>query len=187
MTTTVFLSGSRKITRLNDMIRSRLKNMIDQGFRIVVGDANGADKASQGYLAEAHYDNVVVFCAGNVCRNNVGEWNVRNIDVDPKLKGRDFYAQKDKAMVSEADYGFVIWDGKSAGSINNVLELMKSGKPVVLYFGPEKGFYHLKQASDVETLLQHCDDGAYRSINKEIHFDSRLEDLRCSLQGSLNL
>jgi hypothetical protein len=187
MITTVFLSGSRKISRLNDAIRSRLKKMIDQGFRIVVGDANGADKALQGYLAAALYDSVVVFCAGDVCRNNLGAWDTKNIDVDPKLKGRDFYAQKDKAMVPEADYGFVLWDGKSSGSINNVIELMKNGKPVVVYFGPDKSFYKLKDASDVRGLLQRCDINDYRSMNDKIHFDRRLKDLHSSAQGILSL
>ena len=32
--------------------------------------------------------------------------------------------QKDKAMAAEADYGFVLWDGKSSGSISNVFELL---------------------------------------------------------------
>jgi hypothetical protein len=185
--TTVFLSGSRTITRLNDPIRSRLKNIVDRGFNVVVGDANGADKAVQGYLAEACYDKVIVFCAGSVCRNNIGSWPVRNIDADFKLKGRDFYTQKDKAMALDADYGFVLWDGKSAGSINNVLELMKNGKAVVVYYGPEKTFHNLKNVSDVQMLLHQCEESDYRSINNKIHFVSRLEDLRASLQSSLNL
>jgi hypothetical protein len=185
--TIVFLSGSRTINRLNDSIRGRLKNILDQRFNVIIGDANGADKALQAYLAEAHYDKVVVYCAGSVCRNNVGEWPVKKIDVDPKLSGRDFYTQKDNAMALRADYGFVLWDGKSAGSINNVLELMKNGKAVVVYYGPAKTFHNLKQVSDVQTLLRHCDEGDYRSINNKIHFVSRLEDLRSLLQSSLNL
>ncbi len=187
MTTTVFLSGSRKISHLNDAIRSRLKKMIDQEFLIVVGDANGADKALQGYLSAAHYDRVVVFCAGDVCRNNLGAWHTKNINVDPKLKGRDFYAEKDKAMASEADYGFVLWDGKSSGSMNNVLELMKNGKLVVVYFGPDKAFYNLKGVSDVKDLLQRCDISDYRSMNDKIHFDRCLNDLHSSAQGTLSL
>jgi hypothetical protein len=187
-TTTVFLSGSRQISRLNDLIRARLKKMIDQEFQIVVGDANGADKALQGYLAKANYHNVVVFCAGDTCRNNVGGWQVRNIEVDSRLKGRDFYAEKDKAMASQADYGFVLWDGRSSGSIGNILELMKNGKPVIVYFGPEKTFYPLKQASDVRNLLQHCDVGDYRSMNNKMNFDRRLRDLNpIARQGVLAL
>jgi hypothetical protein len=185
--TTVFLSGSRKINRLNDSIRGRLRKIIDQEFDVIIGDANGADKVLQAYLAEAHYGKVVVYCAGSVCRNNVGDWPIKNIDVDVKLRGRDFYTQKDKAMALEADYGFVLWDGKSAGSINNVLELMKGGKAVVVYYGPEKAFHNLKQASDVQMLLRRCDESDYRNINSKIHFVSRLEDLRSSLQSSLTL
>ena len=187
MTTTVFLSGSRKISRLNDAIRSRLKKMIDQNFCIVVGDANGADKALQSYLAGIHYHSVVVFCAGDACRNNLGAWDTKNIDVDPNLKGREFYAQKDKAMALEADYGFVLWDGKSSGSVNNVLELMKNRKPVVVYFAPEKSFHTLKSASDVKALLRRVDSSDYRSMNDKIHFDRRLQDLHESAQGTLSL
>jgi hypothetical protein len=64
---TVFISGSRKINRLNKEIKNRLQNALNQNFDIVVGDANGADNALQKYLSEVNYDNVVVHCAGNVC------------------------------------------------------------------------------------------------------------------------
>ena len=50
--TTVFIGGSRSITRLNDTIRSRADNIMRQRFAIVIGDANGADKVVQSYLAE---------------------------------------------------------------------------------------------------------------------------------------
>jgi hypothetical protein len=126
--TTVFVSGSRKISRLNMETRNRLKNVVDKQFSILVGDANGADKVFQKYLAEMRYPNVVVFCSGGHCRNNLGNWNVKNISVDSKLKGRDFYTQKDKAMAAEADYGLVLWDGKSPGSFNNIMELVKNRK-----------------------------------------------------------
>ena len=107
--------------------------------------------------------------------------------MDPKLKGRDFYTQKDKAMALEADYGFVLWDGKSAGSINNVFELLKGRKPAVVYFAPEKAFYTLKSPSNVRTLLRHCGEDDYRNLSKKIPVDRRLEDLAASPQGSLGL
>lgn len=187
MTTTVFLSGSRKLSRHNDAIRIRLETITDKQFDIVVGDANGADKAFQSYLAMTQYRHVTVFCAGDVCRNNLGSWEQRNICVDARLEGREFYAQKDKAMAAVADYGFVLWDGKSTGSISNVLELMKMGKPVIIYFAPDKTFHALKKVEDVQQLLERCDAKDYRSMNEKIHFSRQLQDLRSSLQGSLNL
>jgi len=186
MTVTVFLSGSRKISRLNDAIRERLLRIVEKRFRIVVGDANGADKAFQHYLADIRYENVVVFCAGSKCRNNLGPWQQRNIPVARALTGREFYAQKDKAMAAEADYGFVLWDGKSAGSINNVLELLKNGKPVVVYFGPDRTFHAVKEAQDLESLMQRCDFDDYRSINEKIHVERRLRELYSDAQGSLS-
>jgi len=90
-------------------------------------------------------------------------------------------------MALDADYGFVLWHGKSAGSINNVLDLMKNHKAVVVYYGPEKTFHKLKNVSEVQMLLRQCEESDYRTVNNKIHFVSRLEDLRRSLQSSLSL
>ncbi len=138
--TTIFLSGSRRINRLDNRVRSRIQNMVDQNLHIVVGDANGADKALQEYLATQKYRNVLIFCSGQNCRNNMGSWSVVHVAADPGLKGRAFYTQKDIAMALKADYGFVLWDGKSTGSMNNVFQLAKNGKKTVVYLSPEKRF-----------------------------------------------
>ncbi len=183
---TVFLSGSRGISRLNDEIRDRVKNMIDKGFLIIVGDANGADKALQEFLAAVGYSNVVVFCAGQVCRNNVGNWNVRQVSVDSTLKGREFYAQKDKEMAAKADYGFILWDGKSAGSINNVLELLKREKPIVVYFSPEKQFHTVSHLDDARELLNKCDKKALGAISKKIKLNTAIKSLERASQDALN-
>ncbi|MGH9387438.1 MAG: hypothetical protein ACRD2N_24500 [Vicinamibacterales bacterium] len=50
-TSTVFVAGSRQISRLPAEVRARLDTVIEKGFQILVGDANGADKAVQRYLA----------------------------------------------------------------------------------------------------------------------------------------
>jgi hypothetical protein len=71
---TVFVAGSRQISRLPAEVRSRLDTMIEKGFQILVGDANGADKAVQRYLADKSYPNVLVHCMKDHCRNNVGSW-----------------------------------------------------------------------------------------------------------------
>lgn len=78
---TVFLSGSRAISRLNPEIRGRLEKITEKAFRVVVGDANGADKALQGYLNERGYPDVTVYCSGSQCRNNMGAWRTENVEV----------------------------------------------------------------------------------------------------------
>ena len=183
--TTVFLSGSRGISRLNDMIRDRVKNMMDKEFRIIIGDANGADKALQKYLSDLQYSNVMVFCSGQICRNNVGHWDMRQVAVDEKLRGRAFYTQKDKEMASEADYGFILWDGKSAGSISNVLELLKREKTVVVYFSPDKIFCTISRLDDARELLKRCDRKTIDAMQKKINLNTEIGPMDSASQGVL--
>lgn len=185
--TTVFLSGSRSASRLNDAIRERLGRMIDQDFHIVIGDANGADKAMQVHLADSNYRHVTVFCAGQTCRNNVGAWPTNNVEVSPSLSGRDFYTVKDVAMAARADYGFVLWDGKSAGSINNVLELVKRGKYVVVHLSVTGKFVVVKSVEDITRLLEHCDRGNYLDIARKTHLARRMAEIGGVRQAALNL
>lgn len=184
---TVFVSGSRKLSRLNKQIRNRLQNVVDQHFAVVVGDANGADKAVQKYFSEIQYQNVVVFCSGESCRNNLGAWDTKNILVDPKIKGRDFYTQKDKEMAAVADYGFVIWDGKSPGSFNNVLELLKKNKKILVYVSPAEAFHSVSNLNDARMLLEICDQESLNELDDKIHLNSTMREIEGMAQGSLRL
>lgn len=47
-----------------------------------IGDANGADKAMQTYLADRRYRQATVFRAGSECRNNIGQWETRYIEMN---------------------------------------------------------------------------------------------------------
>ncbi|HMT94310.1 hypothetical protein [uncultured Thiothrix sp.] len=151
--TTVFISGSRHIRALNSEIKARLQNIVNNQFEIIVGDAFGVDKAVQHYLAAINYPTVRVFCSGSVCRNNLGNWAVEWINVDPSLKGRAFYTEKDKAMAAQADYGFVLWDGKSQGSLNNIHELLRLERKLLLWYAPEKIFHTITTTDDLQKLI----------------------------------
>lgn len=109
--------------------------MIDKGLQILVGDANGADKAVQRYLADKSYPNVLVHCMREHCRNNVGHWPTRAVTAPRGAKGFDYYSMKDRAMADAAEYGLMLWDGKSKGTVNNVVNLARAGKLVVVYVG----------------------------------------------------
>ena len=53
--TTVFIGGSRAVSRLNATIRERLDDLVDKKCQMFIGDANGADKAVQQYFAARDY------------------------------------------------------------------------------------------------------------------------------------
>ena len=152
----VFFGGSRKLSRLNKAIRERADNIISSGYMILLGDANGADRAMQKYLAEKSYPHVLVFCAGDTCRNNIGNWPTRFIISDRVRKDFQHYANRDKKMSEEADYGFMLWDGQSKGTLNNILNLIECHKTVLVYFAPQREYFSIKSGPDLISLLSLC-------------------------------
>ena len=154
---TVFIGGSRHVSRLPALAKERLDNIVKSGFHIVVGDANGADKAVQKHLSGIAYADVEVFCSGDVCRNNLGDWPTRKVHPAKSVKGFQFYAAKDREMAQAADFGLMIWDGKSPGTVLNVLRLIKAGKKAVLLNSPEAKTTTFKAVSDWEAFLAHCE------------------------------
>ena len=149
----VFISGSRTISRLSADIRRRLDRVVEKSFPIVVGDANGADKAVQKYLLSKNYNLVEVFCAGDECRNNLGHWPIRSVRPENKRKDFDFYASKDRAMAEESTYGLMIWDGKSLGTLMNTLRLISRGKMAAVYVESKKQFVDVKDWNDWEWFV----------------------------------
>jgi len=185
--TTVFLSGSRKITNLNDVIKERIESEITAGSAIVVGDANGADKAMQTLLADRGYSNVAVYYAGETCRNNIGSWQSMSICAGSKLKGRALYTEKDKAMARLAGYGIVLWDGISAGSITNVFELLKHNKKADVYVAFEKRFLTVEAAQDIKEILLRCDPSTIADFENSAFLKHQMENLGLARQGGLEL
>jgi hypothetical protein len=152
----IFIGGSRAVPKLNEVIRDRLNDFIRRGASILVGDANGADKAVQRYFAGRQYPNVEVFCMQE-CRNNIGSWPIRSIVPPNNRKDFSYYAAKDIAMAQEAGCGVMLWDGKSKGTLQNILNLMASGKRTLVYLAPSKDFHIVSTDQDLQALLARCD------------------------------
>lgn len=151
----VFIGGSRKISRLSADVQRRLDTIITKHLPVIVGDANGADKAVQQYLHSHRYERVEVFCAGGHCRNNVGQWPVRAVSTGAIRRGFGFYATKDRVMADEASVGLMIWDGASVGTLMNMLRLLRQQKKVAVYVAPTKAFQDLHGESDLDDLVLH--------------------------------
>ena len=99
---TVFVGGSRRVSRLSPQVQERLNNITSSGAHVIVGDANGADKAVQKFLLNQTYHDVTIYCSGEACRNNLGQWQTRKIQAPKDTKGFDFYAAKDRAIACSA-------------------------------------------------------------------------------------
>ena len=180
--TKVFIGGSRKLTRLPSQVKNRIENIIQNNFIILVGDANGTDKCVQNYLADNNYEFVIVFCMAGACRNNVGAWETRNVVADTNEKGFSFYTIKDLEMAKEASYGFMIWDGKSKGTLNNIVNLLKRDKKVLVYFSPDKAFYTLCSFHDLSSLLAKCDKKSLELFEKKLGVMHILKEEQAELE-----
>lgn len=154
---TVFIGGSRHVSRLPAEVKKRLDNVIASQHQVIVGDANGADKAVQKHFFDADYSNVTVFCSGDTPRNNLGSWTTNRVNTPKGTKGFQFYAAKDRAMALEADFGLMIWDGKSPGTVLNVLRLVQGGKISVLFNVPDKAAVNVKTVEQYRDFIQRCD------------------------------
>ncbi|MGH7778923.1 MAG: addiction module antidote protein [Candidatus Binataceae bacterium] len=153
---TIFIGGSRHVSRLPAEVKKRLDNVVTSGHQVIVGDANGADKAVQKHLVDKRYDKVVVFCTGGTPRNNLGTWRTHHVDIPKNTKGFHFYAAKDREMAREADFGLMVWDGKSPGTVLNVMRLAIAGKIAVLFNVPEKNVVNIKTLDSWKNFISHC-------------------------------
>lgn len=166
--TKVFIAGSRHLSRLDADVKVRIDTMIEKGFTVLVGDANGADKAVQRYLAEKDYREVIVHCMEGHCRNNVGNWPAREVPPPPGARGFAYYSTKDNVMVDDADYGLMLWDGESKGTLNSVINMLRLAKPLVVYFAPKKAFQNLRSSDDLAALLAACNTASVRRFEREL-------------------
>ncbi|AKL94972.1 hypothetical protein CACET_c15230 [Clostridium aceticum] len=154
----IFIGGPRAISRLNQDIKERLNNIFRDNYTVLVGDANGIDKAIQKHCYESNYYNVNVYATNGKARNNIGNWEVVKVMVSSSTKDFEYYSAKDKEMAKVADYGFMIWNGKSKGTLNNLINLASYNKKALVYFTPNRKFYTIKNISEIETFVGSCDE-----------------------------
>lgn len=156
MSMKIFIAGPRAVSKLNKSVENRLFNIYNNNFTVFVGDANGVDKLIQNFYFNLNYTNVVVFASKGLARNNIGNWPIENVTVDDKIKGFDFYVQKDIAMAKKADYGLMIWNGISKGTLNNVINLVSANKKVLIYFVPHDKFILIDNILELNQLISIC-------------------------------
>lgn len=142
----VFISGSIKIKTLPTITLKSINNIINNDFPILLGDAHGVDYLVQKYLVKKNYFNVKIYSITDPPRNiATNKFSKKIID----YKGMDEYIKlseeeknrftfserkkqslKDIAMVKEADFLLVIWNGESEGSKNNIIRGIKLNKKI---------------------------------------------------------
>ena len=139
MSEKIFISGSAVYqNNLPDMILKFLDVLIKNNKTFLIGDCYGVDTLVQEYLKSKNYKSVVIYHSGKTCRNNLNNWPQKSIISDKT--GRDFYTEKDIAMIKNADAGLAIWNGHSKGTYNNIKNMQLAGKTMAIFRLDENKF-----------------------------------------------
>jgi hypothetical protein len=164
----IFISGSMGIKNLDKNVQNRMNNIVDSGYQVIVGDASGVDSSIQEYLLSKNMKYVLVYCSGDSPRNNLGHWPVSKAETKAPLGSRAFFTAKDLKMAEDCDYGLMVWDTKSTGTLSNVIELLKRNKSALVYVNKAEEFLKIKEVSDLEKLTAYMSQSALEKADKKI-------------------
>lgn len=174
----VFISGSMKIKNLDPIVLKRIDNIIDKNYVVLVGDADGVDSSVQKYLKNHNYNNVFVYCTGSQPRNNIGGWRVKKVETTVQPGTRAYFTVKDIEMSIDCDYGFMIWDTKSTGTLSNVLELLQKNKKSLIFINKSKVFEKVKEVSGLEQLLTHMSEFSLKKAEEKLKIQDKIMSLK---------
>ena len=149
----IFIAGARSIKSLDYPVQQKLLSIYHKGFDVLIGDCYGVDTAVQSFFAALNSSKVTVYASNGRARNNIGRWNVETVHVPQGYKGFDYYKQKDIAMANCADYGFMIWDGESKGTLNNIINLLAQNKKVLVYLSLQQCMYVIKSVEELSAFI----------------------------------
>ena len=152
----IFLAGAKNLKHLDLPVQTKIMSICRANHDILVGDCYGVDSAVQKLCADIGYPHVTVYASNGKARNNIGNWKVKNIPVEKQMQGFAFYRQKDIAMGMDADCGFMIWDGKSKGTLRNIIQLILDHKFVLIYLAPHQALIPVRDRKKLERLIERC-------------------------------
>ena len=175
--TTVFIAGSISISRLHEKVADRINKIVSSDFSVVVGDADGADTSIQECLQRYQAGKVTVYCTGNSPRNNVAEWPVHRVVSKAKAGTRAYFTAKDLEMARDSDYGLMVWDCKSTGTLSNVIELLREKKKSVVFVNKNKDFVTISDQDGLERLVALMSDHARAKAEEKIGLAAKIASI----------
>lgn len=178
MTSKVFVSGSMRIKHLDKSVLDRLERILGKEYAVIVGDADGVDKSIQSFLKSRGARSVVVYCTGASPRNNLGDWSTECVESLSEPGTRAYFTAKDIKMAEDCDYGLMVWDTKSTGTLRNAMELLSRRKSSLIYVNKQKFFHKVKEIEDFEKLLSFMSDSARRKAEQKLKLSQTLASLK---------
>lgn len=152
----VFLGGSIRLNALPAAVKELITEEISRSSSFAVGDAAGMDLAFQQFLKSQSVRALTVFHSDTL-RNNTGNWPTEFVHSELKSSGKDKFTVKDRRMAELADCGIMVWDGESAGTLANVIDLLQQKKPCQIYISPRAELSILNSMQELDSVLSGSD------------------------------
>ncbi len=137
----IFLGGSKIINRLDDSINEDLIEFMNLGHNILIGDSLGADFQMQKLLAENGYPFVTVYYSGDRPRFNFGNWKTKHVSSNKYLSDYERQKLKDNQMVLDSDFGYMLLQGQTKGTMANINKLLEENKSCYVMMHDKNGCY----------------------------------------------
>ena len=182
----IVLGGSRHLEFIPKEIAERLLEWMDNSSEFLIGDAPGSDRAFQLFLNSKKYPYITVYTSADEVRNNLGNWQVEKIESGLKSKSNAVHAFKDRKMSQIADIGLMIWDGKSAGTLSNVIDLLSQGKNCYIWVAPDSDLYQFDNSVSLEKWLEEFPEVRIEALKRLSTFHKR-EAKKVSLNSQPDL
>jgi hypothetical protein len=171
----VVLAGSRKLAFIPEPVISMLKDQIQAGDTFFIGDAPGVDTTFQKFMVRNNYENVEVFSSAGYVRNNIGKWQEHQIETTLKSKSNALHAFKDREMCKLADFGIMIWDQESAGTLSNAIDLLEQGKACLIYNAVDQEFVRFETIESLNKWLVSHPEVADEARSRLTRFRNRMK------------
>lgn len=175
----VFIAGAIKIKCLKNIVVEKLDGIIEKKFEVLLGDAEGIDSLVQNYFKDKGYENIKIYSTNGQVRNNYGGWKVVSVFTKDEVKGRAFYTVKDDQMAYDTDIGFMIWNGESQGTFNNMINLLNKNKRVCLFLDNENKLLLLKKIEDLEKVVSGLDTKVkilFEKLKKKVNLLNQISE-----------
>ena len=111
------------------------------GYKIIIGDCMGADLQMQKILEENNYKKVTVYYSGDRPRFNLGDWKTKHNSSNKFMSDYERQKLKDNQMAKDCDYGYMLLQGLTKGTMANINILKKHDKPCYVIMHDKNGTY----------------------------------------------
>ncbi|HBM2766750.1 TPA: hypothetical protein LU093_004604 [Enterobacter hormaechei subsp. xiangfangensis] len=80
-------------------------------------------------------------------------------------------------MAEAADYGLMVWDTKSPGTLSNVIELLSRKKNSAVFINKSREFVLIKEPKDIDVLISFMSASSLEKVEEKIKLSERLAQL----------